>query len=51
MFTPIGTSLVTDENKLAWLLYTSCNGTNKTSGEFANPWVPNQPLNKNKNYY
>ena len=41
---PDGTSLDTDENKLAWLLYTSCNGTNKTSGEFANPWSSGKQL-------
>ena len=42
---PDNTELNTDENKLAWLLYVSCNGINKTSGMFANPWIPDQTLN------
>ena len=35
---PDNTLLDTDEMKLAWLLYVSCNGIDKISGMFNNPW-------------
>ena len=41
---PDGTKLITDEDKLTWLLYVCCNGPDSNSGGFANPWSPGTKL-------